>query len=113
MQEGFLKGKIISVGQTLGPEVISETITLEFNKRKEDFESPFMNAENMRMWRRIVYHAVTGKNVPVEDMHASDFAVYQSAIVGRNVLVLFDNRVRGFGKDDKAIFIPEALGIRM
>ena len=96
--------------------VNSDSILLTFvdegEKLSKEFASPFLNDENMRMWRRIVYYAVLGKLPPTDDDGAFVFSNYKNLISGRDVYVAYDgSEVYAIGKKYNNMFFPEEYGL--
>jgi len=111
------KGKILHASTAEVEGVRNDSILLAFEhegqKLQQEFTSPFMNDDNMQMWRKIVIYAVTGTKLADDNASTENFANYQSAIVGQDVFVVYNGEdIVGIGRDASNIFYPAAYGMR-
>ena len=97
-------------------DVVLVGINLDGKPATGEFESPFLNAENLIEWRRIVVRAVTGNRLPEDDKSMENIGAYQSTIVGNQIFADYEHSdigivIRGIGKTEDNIFYPAAYGL--
>ena len=116
MSDKPLRAKITSVLTDSSEDIHIDTILVNYEDGektvKGEFTSPFLNTENLMLWRRVVLGAVLRQKAEANDDRISDFSKYKSALELKEVFVANDSgEIYGIGKDADNLFIPEAYGI--
>jgi hypothetical protein len=116
MSDQPIKAKIVSVTALESEGIYGDSILLSFEyegkTRTSEFESPLLNEENMRMWRRLVLAVVLDKKVKKDDSSIYVFDSYRAAINGKEVHIAFDGvEIYAMGRDPKNMFFPEEYSL--
>ena len=111
-----LNAKIVSVAtasyEGLNADSIMVNFRWECRSYTRDFGSPFLIDESMQMWRRVCLYVVLGRKIAKDDPAIFDFPTYEKALVGRDVLVAFDEKeVYALGTDPKNLFFPDMYAL--
>jgi len=111
-----IKAKITSVvtaeSDGINADSVMVRFTYEGEERTEDFGSPLLNEENMRMWRRLVLSVVLDDRVSPDDRRIQIFGNYKSVMEGRDVYIAFDGaEVHAIGRNPKHMFFPYEYGL--
>ena len=77
-----------------------------------DFDSPFLNAENMRMWRRLCLCAILDKAMEADHPAVNSFKEYKAAIFGAELHIAYEaGDIIGIGVNPDNIFYPDAYNL--
>lgn len=98
--------------------IYSDSVLVTFEddggKIIREFESPFLNEENIRMWRKLVLYVVLNEQIPTDNDQIFDFDKYKSVLSGRDVYIAYDgnyNAVYAIGVNPNNMFFPDEYGL--
>ena len=111
-----IKAKIASVSALENEGIHGESILLSFEYqgkgRTAEFESPLLNEENMRMWRRLVLSVVLDKRIKKDDQAIYVFDSYRNAINSREVYIAYNGaEIYAMGRETGNMFFPDEYGL--
>ncbi|MCL2228376.1 MAG: hypothetical protein FWC00_00940 [Firmicutes bacterium] len=105
VQSSFIENRLF-YDEVLVRFKVDETTQLKM------FNSPLLEADDIRLWRRIVLTAVTGNETSPIARAVNFFKDYKSTLMGKKVLVSWiDHDVWGIGKTDDKMFYPGQHGL--
>ena len=112
-----IKGKIVGATTLEAGGVASDSISVEFAqggiKQTAEFVSPYLNAENMKMWRKVVMSVVWNQKILDTDPSLNGFENYRKELLNAQVFIVWhpEHGIYGIGKKSDQLFFPDAYGI--
>ena len=96
--------------------IYSDSILVTFEddgiKITREFPSPFLNEENIKMWRRIVLIAVLDEKVATDNDSIYEFENYKNSISSRDVYIAYEEgEVYAIGVNSNNMFFPDEYGL--
>jgi len=108
-----IDAKIVAVTTLKAEKMTSDSILCGFEykgkKIAREFISPFLNDENIKLWRKITLAVLLNKKPATINDAGLEFEKYKSQIMNQTVIVTYDaddESVFGIGKTDDNMFFP-------
>jgi len=115
-EENPIEAKIISATTSESQGLHSDSLLLSFTyegaKMAKAFTSPFLNDENILLWRRVVMAVIWNQTVAENDPTLRDFELFKGDVLNTKVYIAFDGEmVHAVGNNPKNMFWPSEYGL--
>jgi len=96
--------------------IYSDSILVTFeedgDKISREFASPFLNEENIKLWRRLTLYVILNKPIQTDNDKIYDFENYRSSISGRDTYIAYEQGVvYAIGANPNNMFFPDEYGL--